>query len=82
MAKAKEPELGFDPADMKRRALAAWYRGGEQDQPNDSDSGWEEQNGLHYIVLRNNLRLVLAVYRIRGDGSLKRMRRPPKSIAP
>lgn len=82
MAKEKEPDPGFDPADMKRRALAAWYRGGEQDQPNDDDSGLEVQNGLHYVVLRNNLRIVLAVYRIRGDGSLKRMRRPPKSITP
>ena len=81
MAKEKEPYSDVDPADMKRRALAAWYRGGEQDQPNDRDSGLEEQNGLHYIVLRNNLRIVLAVYRIRSDGSLKRMRRPPKSIA-
>lgn len=77
---AKTKDLGFDPADMKRRALAAWYRGGELDQPNDSSSGWEEQDGLHYVVLRNNLLTILAVYRIRGDGSLRRLRRPPKSI--
>ncbi len=73
-------DLGFEPDDVLRRAYVAWHKGGELDQPSTPDSGWEEHDGMYYVVLRNNLRSILAVYRLRGAGALKRMRRPPKSI--
>jgi hypothetical protein len=76
---SKQKDLGFDPGDMTRRAFAAWYKGGGTHQPTGSASGWEEHDGLHYIVLREGGHL-MAVYRIRNDGTLRRMRRWPKAI--
>jgi len=76
----KTTDLNFDPEDIKRRAYVAWHKGGEMDSPSGPDSGWEEHNGMHYVVLRNNLRTVLAVYRIRTDGTLKRLKRPLNAI--
>jgi hypothetical protein len=65
--------------DLTRRAFAAWFRTGGTDQP-DAGSGVVEHQGRRYVVLRN-VNGVLAVYRVRHDEVLRRMRRPPKTIA-
>jgi hypothetical protein len=62
------------------RAFAAYFRRGENlDQPSAADSGHAKVDGLDYIVLRN-VNGVLAVYRVRNDGSLKGLRRYPVEL--
>ena len=61
------------------RAMAAWFRAGNTDQPSSYSSGMEEVKGLNYVVLRN-VNGILAVYRIKPDGFLRRMRRWPKEL--
>lgn len=66
--------------DLMRRAYAAYFRNKEfTDQPSQADSDIEEHGGKKYVVLRN-VRSVLAVYRVRNDGMLKRLERWPDSI--
>ena len=63
------------------RAMAAYFRtesGTAQQPANNSDVYTLEQK--RYVVLRN-INGPLAVYRIRNDGILRRMRRWPKQIA-
>ena len=79
MAKTKVKALYFSPEDMTRRAFAAWFKTGGMDAAGGRDSGCEEHDGKHYVVLRN-IRGVMAVYRIGNDGNLRRMKRPPKTI--
>jgi len=80
MAKAKKGAAvrDYDPEEMRRRAFAAWFRTGGTDQP-DGHSGCVERDGKHYVVLFN-VNGILAVYRIRNDGNLKRLRRWPSGI--
>jgi hypothetical protein len=79
MAKAKKKtESLLDYDQMKRRAMAAWFRSGGIDQP-ASNSGVEEYDDKYYVVLRN-VNGVMAVYRIRNDDSLKRLKRWPKEV--
>ena len=82
MAKAKKKpkprKLLLDDQDYLRRGIAAWFRGGGNDQP-ANDSGVEDYKGKSYVVLRN-VNSTLAVYRIRNDGILKRLRRWPIEI--
>jgi hypothetical protein len=40
-----------------------------------------EYDGKLYVLL-TNVRGTLAVYRVRNDGMLKRLRRPPRNLAP
>lgn len=87
MAKAKStaPPLGRivdaeDPAAaLLRRAFAAWFRGGAADIPSN-DSEVVAHAGHWYVVLRGgrgpNDR-ALAVYRLKNDGVLRRLRRWP-----
>ncbi len=49
------------------------------DQPAASDSGPVSHNNKDYVVLRN-INGILAVYRVRYDGILRRMRRWPKAL--
>ena len=49
------------------------------DQPSSQLSGIEKYEGKEYVVLRN-VRGVLAVYRLRNDGLLKRLRRWPTEL--
>jgi hypothetical protein len=65
-------------SDPTRRAFAAWFRTGGIDQPGN-DSGEVEHDGKSYVVLRN-VNGILAVYRIRPSGMLKRMRRWPAAL--
>jgi hypothetical protein len=72
----------FDDDDVTWRAFAAYFRGasafGIVDQP-ASDSGVRKVNGKFYVVL-HNVRGVLAVYRVRNDGMLKRLKRYPAAL--
>lgn len=67
-----------DP-DLLRRAYAAYFRAGGTDQPNVQDSGVEKHKGLKYVVLRN-VRGTLAVYRVKADGALRRLKRWPEAL--
>jgi hypothetical protein len=62
-----------------QRAFAAFFRHGGTEQPSASDSGVEKHEGLHYAVLRN-VRGTLAVYRVRNDKMLKRLKRWPNDL--
>lgn len=73
----KTPQAATDD-DLTRRAFAAWFRAGGTDQPG-KDSDVEYDGDHQYVVLRN-ARGVLAVYRVRNDGMLKRLRRWPASL--
>jgi hypothetical protein len=72
--------------ELTRRAFAAYYRawareGLDQqqiDQPANT-SGVRAHGGKRYVVLEN-VRGVLAVYRVRPDGILKGLRRWPREI--
>lgn len=64
--------------DLIRRAFAAWFRNGGTDRPTN-DSGVITHGGKTYVVLQN-LSDVLAVYRVRNDGVLKRLRRWPSDV--
>jgi hypothetical protein len=68
-----------------RRALAAYYRTASRtgativDQP-AGGGDVAEHDGKTYVVL-SNVRGTLAVYRVRTDGVLKRLRRWPEEVA-
>ena len=70
--------------EMLSRAYAAYFRaavreGYDQPEPSSSSSGEVAVGGKSYVVLRNVDR-VLAVYRVRNDGLLKRLRRWPAEV--
>jgi hypothetical protein len=67
----------IDEQDVTRRAFAAYFRSGGIDQPNSS--GVVEHNGKVYVVLEN-VNGILAVYRVRNDGMLKRLCRWPTDL--
>jgi hypothetical protein len=60
-------------ATVKREGLPS------PDQPEVSSSGLQIEGGRQYVVLRN-INRILAVYRVRRDGMLKRLRRWPKAL--
>ena len=62
-----------------RRAFAAYFRTGGNEQPSQESSEAITHEGLQYVVLRNVSGL-LAVYRVRNDGMLKRLKRWPHSL--
>jgi len=63
---------------MTTRAMAAWFRSGQSIQP-ASTSGVRVCKGKKYVILEN-ANGILAVYRIKNDGFLKRLKRWPKDI--
>ncbi len=76
--------MGFDENDILRRAVSAYFRFTSfpqiADQPSMSFSGYEELNGLGYVVLRN-YGGTLAVYRVaKKDNVLRRLKRWPKEL--
>jgi hypothetical protein len=71
---------GVDDEALTRRALAAYFRtGGEYADIPANTSGVVEHNGKAYVELHNGGG-TLAVYRVRNDGYLKRLRRWPKAV--
>jgi len=71
----------MDDRDLLRRAFAAYFRSGGDFamQPSDSASGLVFHNDKAYVALRNGSD-TLAVYRVRNDGMLKRLRRWPAAV--
>lgn len=69
----------MDEDDVMRRALAAYFRSGGTDQPSARASGIRHLGSLGYAVLRTSDRM-LAVYRVRSDGMLKRLKRWPAQL--
>jgi hypothetical protein len=67
--------------EIETRAFRAYFRmaGPNADQPS-SDSGEIEVAGKQYVALRN-VNGVLAVYRIKNNGALRRLIRWPAEIA-
>jgi hypothetical protein len=70
--------------DLLHRASAAWFRGAERvglmpEPPDPGLSGVETYGGKTYVVLRNADGL-MAVYRVRDDGTLKALRRVPAEL--
>lgn len=65
------------------RAMAAYFRsakpGESLAQPSNTSSGEQQHDGKWYVVLRNGGG-VLAVYRVRNDDMLKRLKRWPAEI--
>jgi len=63
------------------RAMRAYFvatRGQKADPPSGR-SAVEKHGGKHYAILRSD-HDTLAVYRVRNDGVLKRLKRWPKSL--
>ncbi len=71
------PGLGVGNGDLGRRALTAWFRSGGIDQPTPPQTHTLE--GKSYVVL-TNVNGVLAVYRVKTDGVLKRLKRYPREF--
>ncbi len=73
----------LDDEDILRRAFAAYFRYSNAyspDQPANTSFHCEFQ-GKEYVYLEN-VRGPLAVYRVRNDGKLKRLRRWPAGLGP
>jgi hypothetical protein len=68
----------MDDAGLTRRAFAAYFRSGGTDQPANT-SGVVNCDGVWYVVL-HNVRGTLAVYRVKNDGGLRRMKKWPKEL--
>jgi len=69
-------------SDLLQRSMAAFFRydqAAATNQPSNTLSGAVEHEGKSYVVLRN-VSGVLAVYRVRNDGVLKRLKRWPYEI--
>jgi hypothetical protein len=62
------------------RALAAYFRSGGGAPPDQGRSGLQNLDGKQYMVLRDVQGGPLAVYRVRNDGVLKRLRRLPAGL--
>lgn len=76
----------FDSVDQNlvNRAFAAYFKTARQegysaDIPSNR-SQVMSHNGKHYVVLANGIWDVLAVYRVRNDHFLKRLRRWPAAL--
>ena len=66
-------------ADLTRRAMAAWFKTGGAEVPNEA-SGVKMRLGLAYVVL-HGASGVLACYRVRPDNlTLRAMKRWPESV--
>ena len=67
--------------DLVRRAIRSYFHGAPamaRDQPSNT-SELEHADGRSYVVLRS-ARGVLAVYRVRRDGRLRRLSRWPTGL--
>jgi len=62
---------------LTRRALAAYFRSRGSGQPMSFEV--ERHSKLNYVILRSR-KALLACYRIRNDGVLKRLKRLPSGI--
>jgi len=89
MAKPKRSSslgsLGTDEEDLLRRAGRAWLALSPAQDWWSSDSAAEHHGAHWYVVLRGGSGpsdVPMAVYRLKNDGVLRRLRRWPASIQP
>ena len=75
-ASARLVECDTDP---KRRALAAYFRGGGVEPPVNGALPIEFEHKLYLVLAGSDA--ILAVYRVRNDLQLKRLRRIPLPVA-
>ena len=76
----RKADVALDEQDLLRRAFAAWFRSGGTDQPANT-SDLVKLGGLEYVVLHGGRGPgPLAVYRVRNDGMLKRLKRWPEDL--
>lgn len=70
-------------ADLEHRAMAAYWRGADPsttDQPSRPEV-WKHEDGKMYVVLPGGRASgPCAVYRVRNDGMLKRLKRWPAEL--
>ena len=68
--------------EMLRRGYAAYFRAQGGDQPSHALSAVEEHGSKYYVVLRSGRYggTVVACYRVRNDGKLKRLVRLPAGV--
>lgn len=78
-AAASAAEVVECAADPRRRALAAYFRGGSSEPPKNGALPLRFE-GKTYLALVGAEQL-LAVYRLRSDLQLKRLRRIPLPVA-
>ena len=76
-----------EPSEITRRAYAAYFVGRAQPadkrpQPNVlvEPNVVVDHDGLRYAVIRDTGGAALAVFRVRNDGMLRRMKRPPAAV--
>jgi hypothetical protein len=71
----------MEDEDLTRRAVVAYVRtGGVAGDVSDRRSGPVTVGGKTYVALRNRRGGVVAVYRYRTTGLLRRLKRWPKAI--
>ena len=63
--------------DLKRRAMAAYFRAGNNVQPSEPEVVVHKD--LMYVVLHNHSD-ILAVYRVTNQGQLKALKRWPADV--
>ena len=68
--------------DLVRRAFAAWYRSENIHTQPANTSGIRKHAKKRYVVLNSigSATGILAVYRVKNDGFLKRLKRWPKEL--
>ena len=69
-------------SDLLNRAISAYFRfsdGSIPIQPSQGDSGEVEFKGMQYVRL-SSVNGTIAVYRVRNDGQLKRLKRWPLEL--
>ncbi len=78
---AVKPRSKRDEDALKWRAVAAWVKYDQPRVPFESTrvALVEIEDGRVYVTITSGRRL-LAVFRLRTDGQLKRMRRPPREL--
>jgi hypothetical protein len=75
----------MDDEALTRRALAAYYKTDSRGEfraniPSSTGSGVFIAGGKNYVRLANGGDNVLAIYRVKPDGRLKRLRRWPDEL--
>ncbi len=65
--------------ELTKRAFAAYFRSGGTEQPSGNSGPQKSTDGKEYVALRN-VNSTLAVYRVKPDGFLKRLKRYPAEL--
>jgi len=85
MAKPRKPAVPHhNDDDLKRRAFAGYWRFARPGEPvaslDDTRADVLEVGGKLYVTLTSG-KVRVAVFRVRNDGKLKRLVRPPRELS-